>query len=174
MHLIKYNTRVLSSTASAILTPSLLVELQYGAVRCYFPHLFLSRPGVILKYSYKIHQVKYYYDLEIHQININCLWFICISSGGTKDEDIDESLVYRFSDAFCCCLPWQRMGGKSNKIQKSHTWSTADYLHRVRRGNDASSNVTVIQVSSKYDDGRKQMSKGTSPVVEYEDEDTAL
>ena len=47
MHLIKYDTRVLRTTASVILPPS----LQYGAVRCYFPHLFLSRPSEILKYD---------------------------------------------------------------------------------------------------------------------------
>ena len=51
VHLLKYDTRALSSTASAILPPSFLVWLQYGAVRCYFPHLFLSLASEILKYS---------------------------------------------------------------------------------------------------------------------------
>ena len=49
-HLLKYDTRALNSTASAILPPSCLVELQYGAVRCYFPHLFLTHPIQFLKY----------------------------------------------------------------------------------------------------------------------------
>ena len=50
VHLLKYDTRALSSTASAILPPSFLVELHYGAVMSYFPHLFLSHPNEFLKY----------------------------------------------------------------------------------------------------------------------------
>ena len=33
------------------ITPSFLVSLRYGAVRCYLPHLFLSLASKILKYT---------------------------------------------------------------------------------------------------------------------------
>ena len=42
MNLLKYDTRVWRFDGRCYITPSFLVQLQYGAVMCYFTHLFLA------------------------------------------------------------------------------------------------------------------------------------
>ena len=49
-----------SSTGGATITHSFLVRLQYGAVRWYFPHLFLSLINEKLKYLASLFLTSYY------------------------------------------------------------------------------------------------------------------
>ena len=52
IHLLKYDTRVSGGSTGGAISPLnyVLVQLQYGAVRCFFPHLFLVLINEEVKY----------------------------------------------------------------------------------------------------------------------------
>ncbi|XP_072015342.1 sodium-coupled monocarboxylate transporter 1-like [Amphiura filiformis] len=125
-----------------------------------------NRPAMATFYAISV----VWYAMFTCLVTIVVGYVASIITGGTKDEDVDERLVYRFSEAFCCCcfsLKRMRFFQKDNaKVKKSTTWSAVDYqlaLYKPNRNHDIDVDAQEAVAMHKQ-----------KPLTEVEYEDTTL